>query len=65
MAMLAPHEEQARKNHDQSLDVLAKRGGISHNEALAILEDRPWLYHAPEKAANKLAELVNVWRMTH
>jgi len=41
-AMLEPHEDQAIKNHSQSLNRLAERGGLSTHEALAVLEDRPW-----------------------
>lgn len=40
--LLASHEEQALKNHNQSLQRLAERGGLSISEAVAILEDRPW-----------------------
>lgn len=39
---LVPHERQARLNHDQDLEVLRRRGGLSACEAIAILEDRPW-----------------------
>lgn len=38
--IIALHEEQAIKNHYQTLDVLAKRGGLSFEEVLAVLEDR-------------------------
>lgn len=38
--ILAPHEAQAHKNHSQSLETLARRGGLSPSEMLAILEDR-------------------------
>lgn len=41
-SMLAPHEKQALRNHDQTLAGLASRGGLSPCEALAVLEDRPW-----------------------
>lgn len=40
--LIAPHEEQARKNHGQSLERLAQRHGLSFCEAVAIIEDRPW-----------------------
>jgi hypothetical protein len=40
--MLAPHEEQAIRNHDQSLERLAERGGLDPAEMVAILEDRQW-----------------------
>lgn len=41
-AVMAPHAEQARKNHGQSLQRLAERGGLSCGEALAVIEDREW-----------------------
>lgn len=37
------HEDQAQKNHYQRLERLAERGGLSWSEALAVLEDRPWI----------------------
>ena len=36
------NEEWAQKNHDQTLDRLAERGGIDVSEALAIIERRNW-----------------------
>lgn len=41
-AALAPHEQQAQKNHSQSLARLAERGGLSWGEAHAVLTGRPW-----------------------
>jgi hypothetical protein len=38
-AILAPHEAQARRNHDQSLATLASRGGLDPVEMTAILRD--------------------------
>lgn len=38
-AMLAPHEEQAKRNHDQTLQRLAERGGLGAIEAVAVLRD--------------------------
>ena len=40
--MIAPHEWQAKKNHDQSLDVLASRGGLGPEEALCVLHGLCW-----------------------
>lgn len=37
-AMIAPHEAQARKNHDQTLERLAQRGGLSPAEALCVMD---------------------------
>ncbi len=35
-------EATAQKNHYQSLQTLAKRGGLSPSEMLAIIDKRPW-----------------------
>ena len=39
-AMIAPHERQALRNHDQTLKRLAERGGLSPREAVCVLEGR-------------------------
>jgi hypothetical protein len=57
-AMLAPHERQARLNHDQSLKTLASRGGLGACEMVAVLEDRRWHRMADEEAVSRLLELV-------
>lgn len=41
-AMIAPHEAQAKTNHDQSLERLAERGGLSPGEAVAVLDGLRW-----------------------
>ena len=46
---IEPHEAQALKNHDQSLEQLAKRGGLDPTEFIAVMEDRRWSGH-PENA---------------
>lgn len=40
--LVTPHEAQAQRNHGQSLDRLAERGGLSAAELVAVLEDRRW-----------------------
>lgn len=37
--LIGPHEAQARKNHGQTLEQLAKRGGLDVCEAVAVIED--------------------------
>lgn len=37
--LIAPHEKRARSNHGQSFEMLARRGGLSVDEALAVIED--------------------------
>ena len=39
-AMLALHEKQAFRNHQQSLGTLARRGGLAPVEMLAVIGDR-------------------------
>lgn len=41
-AFIAPHEDQALRNHDQTLARLAERGGLSPREMLCVLERKPW-----------------------
>jgi hypothetical protein len=38
--LIERHERQARENHYQSLDGLARRGGLSLIELYAVLNDR-------------------------
>jgi hypothetical protein len=42
-AAIAPHGERAVKNHDQTLERLASRGGLSPVEILMVMTERPWL----------------------
>lgn len=56
--MIAPHEEQARKNHrGQSLSQLNGRGGVHAAQAVAILEDRPETDMSVIDANMRLVEL--------
>lgn len=41
-SLLAPHEEQAHKNHGQTLHRLAERGGLTFCEMVAIIENVHW-----------------------
>ena len=40
--VIAPHEAQAMKNHGQTLQRLAERGGLCWSEMLAVLKDKTW-----------------------
>lgn len=62
LAMIAPHEPQAMKNHGQSLERLAERGGLSPGEALSVLEDRRWEAVEPADASARLTALVSLWK---
>lgn len=57
-SIIEPHRRQAFRNHEQSLEQLRARGGLSPCEALAILEDRKWSRMNEADAIAALAELV-------
>ncbi len=40
--LLEPHREQARHNHDQTLERLAQRGGLSPGEMICVIEGKRW-----------------------
>ena len=40
-SVVAPHEAQAKRNHDQTLERLAERGGLSPEEMWGVCNDRP------------------------
>ena len=59
---MAPHEAQARKNHGQTLEGLAERGGLGCDEAWVIVHGLSWdALHAEEHKRKwiELAERVN------
>jgi hypothetical protein len=41
-SLLAPHAAQAMRNHSQTLERLAERGGLSPCEMVAVIHDRRW-----------------------
>jgi len=60
--VIAPHEQQANLNHGQPLATLAKMGGLSPYELLAVLSDQPfWRCMLPEPATviAKVKEKIN------
>jgi hypothetical protein len=42
-SFVAQHEVQARRNHHQSIERLAQRGGLCPAEMIAVVTDRDWL----------------------
>ena len=57
-AKIAPHEAQAKINHGQTLEMLAKRGGLEQSEMVAVLEDRPFVSMDMAEAEKRLAALI-------
>jgi hypothetical protein len=57
--LLAPHEEQAQRNHYQSLERLAERGGLCPSEMVAVLENRRWRGMPDQEAVARLMELID------
>lgn len=62
-AFIAPHERQADRNHGQTLQRLAERGGLSAREAMAVLEDRRYaLGSSTTQDEFELINAVRAWR---
>lgn len=40
--LIAPFEARAQRNHSQSLETLARRGGLGAGEMWAVLNDKSW-----------------------
>ena len=60
-AVIKDYEEQAFKNHGQSLQRLAERGGLSYDEALAVLEDRSWSRVEQSEAKHKVYVIIQAF----
>jgi hypothetical protein len=58
-SVIAPFERQAMFNHDQTLERLSERGGLSTCEAIAIIEGRKWKPMDLKTATERLNELVD------
>lgn len=56
--LIEPHDEQAKKNHGQSLRRLSERGGLAPSEAVAVLENRHYWRMTDFEAINRLNELI-------
>lgn len=41
-ALVVAHERQAYRNHEQTVQRLAERGGLCPSEMVAVFEDRQW-----------------------
>jgi len=62
--VLAPHEKRILRNHNQTMECLAKRGGLDWNEVLWILEDKAWdgpPRLTPDEAKRIVLEYVAAW----
>lgn len=56
--VIAPHAAQAQRNHGQTLERLAERGGLGPDEAVAVLENRPWRRMPRAEANATLAKML-------
>lgn len=57
--LLDSHEGSAQRNHSQSLERLAERGGLSLSEIAAVIEDRQWRSMTDEEALVVVTAAVN------
>jgi hypothetical protein len=58
---LAPHQAQAVRNHSQSLETLAQRGGLCPSEVLAVIEQRRWRRLAEARAEAAVIAALGAW----
>lgn len=61
MVLMRRHEKQAKKNHYQTLDRLRERGGLSAQEAMAVVADENYderKYQDEDSAWDELQRLV-------
>jgi hypothetical protein len=64
-AMLQPHEAWAQRNHGgQSLEMLASRGGLGPDEALAILDNRKWKHMPLNEAGAELQRRIDAFSVS-
>jgi hypothetical protein len=59
-ALLAPHEAQAKRNHDQTLERLAQRGGLAAQEMVDIIAGNGWSTTRDENRA--VLRVLSIWR---
>lgn len=57
--VIAYHENQALKNHYQTLQRLTERGGLSYDEVLAVLEDRNYSRVEQRIAKEKVFNIIS------
>lgn len=63
-AMIEPHEAQALRNHGQTLERLAQRGGLAASEAVAIMKGLRWgAVKTGVPTEHYLINMVREWRM--
>lgn len=55
-ALMAPHEAQALTNHGRGIEELASRGGLTPEEALAVIEGRAFMRMPFREARERLQE---------
>jgi hypothetical protein len=56
--VIKEYEEQAIKNHTQTLNGLAKRGGLSPTEIYAVMHNRKWQVMKEQDAIDYLRSLL-------
>ena len=60
---VSPHDAQAQRNHCQSLERLAQRGGLAASEAIDIVTGQRWATTDPGiDSERRLINMVREWR---
>lgn len=63
LELVKPHEKQAIRNHNQTLERLSERGGLGWIEMLFVLEDKNYDFHTKlteMSARTKVLKIVNL-----
>lgn len=55
---IAPHNDQALHNHDQTLDRLNQRGGLAPEEMLAVIDGVDWATYADIGTVEAMRRLI-------
>jgi hypothetical protein len=62
-AAIAPHDKQAQSNHSQTLEELARRGGLDVTEAEVVMLDRKYRYGVTLDRAEMARSRANLMKL--
>jgi len=64
---VAPYDDQAKRNHSQSLETLNRRGGLAPQELLAVIHGKSWrefIKVSTPDAVMQILDLLGKWEST-
>jgi len=63
--LIASHKHQCLRNHSQTPERLAERGGLDPSEMLSVIHGRRYKIMFLVEAFEELGQIVEEWRATH